>query len=32
LQRTLIGSDNQVEAIKANFEKRAADFTSAQFD
>ncbi|MFT5579314.1 MAG: enoyl-CoA hydratase/carnithine racemase [Paraglaciecola psychrophila] len=31
LQRTLIGSDNQLEAIKANFEKRAPEFTAAQF-
>ncbi|MEZ4290858.1 MAG: hypothetical protein R3E53_10125 [Myxococcota bacterium] len=26
LQRTLIGSPNQVESIRANFEKRAPDF------
>lgn len=29
LQRALIGSDNQVEAIKANFENRAPQFKSA---
>ena len=27
MQRALIGSPNQVEAVKANFEKRAPEFT-----
>ena len=31
LQTTLIGSDNQLEAIKANFEKRGPDFGPATF-
>jgi enoyl-CoA hydratase/carnithine racemase len=31
LQTTLIGSDNQLEAIKANFEKRGPDFGPAKF-
>lgn len=29
LQRALIGSDNQIEAVKANFEKRMPEFKSA---